>query len=584
LQSSPYFRFFSFFGLRENPFAVSRDPRYLFITPGMQEAWEALEYGIRSREGIILLTGEAGTGKTLLIRRLIEWLHERRTPTAYIFNSNLEPKHLYDFMLADFGVQLDPRWQGNALMHLGQWLPECCRAGQVPVLIVDEAQGLPLHVLEEIRLLLNLESPQEKLLQIVLVGQPELEGKLNRPETRQLKQRIALRCKTAPLTLKETRDYIRARLEIAGAAGRPIFSLEAVEAVHAYSRGVPRVMNLLCEHALINAYVGNMRLVAAKVLDEVAREFHFDEEKYVPRVRTRIADTLPPPLQPSPPPQQNPVVSESPFPAVQASTPRPVVHATPLPVAGRAESVAAPSFPPPAEPVPPIMRHHQPGSVQPQHGAVPRPSGDLIATMHPLMARQSTKQGATRSKAREASLDHRALATLRNSWPKTLVAPALKSKLIKRGQEGLHETWSNVSDKRRLSKFKAAVASSRESGTRRLSFAFPRAKLSLQDLWKAAASVWQRTREYLSDWLRHSLPLQYSSTEPTTLADRATSAKLTSSPNVSQLKQNSRKQIQSGTLPSDEPRMNVVVLWLRQPFGSSHPLHPNRRATAPQNR
>lgn len=551
---------------------MSPDPRYLFVTPGMQEAWEALEYGIRSHQGIILLTGEAGTGKTSLIRRLLEWLLARRTPTAYIFNSHLEPKHLYDFMLADFGVRPEPRWQGNALMHLGQWLPECCRAGQVPVLIVDEAQGLPFDVLEEIRMLLNLESPQEKLLQIVLVGQPELEGKLNRPETRQLKQRIAVRCKTAPLTPKETRDYIRARLEMAGAAGRPIFSLEAVEAVNAYSRGIPRVMNLLCEHALINAYASNMRVVPAKVLDEVAREFHFDEEKYVPRVRTRIADTLPTALQPSPPPQQNPVVSESPFAAVQASTPRPVVHATPLPVASRTESVAAPSFPPPADPVPPIMTHHQPGSVQPQHGAVPRPSGDLIATMHPLMARQSTKQGATRPKAREASLDHRALATLRNSWPKTLVAPALKSKLFKRGQdfqEGLHETWSKVFDKRRLFKFKAAVASSRESGTRWLSVAFSRAKLSWQDLWKAAAPVWQRTRGYLSHWLRQPLPLQNSSTEPTTLADRATSAKLTSLPNVS--------------LPSDESRMNAVVLWLRQPFGSSLPLHPNRRA-APQNR
>jgi len=121
---NPYVRFFSFFGLQENPFAVSPDPRYLFMTPMIQEAWEAIEYGIRSREGIILLTGEAGTGKTSLIRRLLDWLRESRMPTAYIFNSHLESKHLYDFMLADFGVRPDPRWRGNALMCLGQWLPE----------------------------------------------------------------------------------------------------------------------------------------------------------------------------------------------------------------------------------------------------------------------------------------------------------------------------------------------------------------------------------------------------------------------------------------------------------------------------
>src|SRR5580704_15079056 len=193
------------------------------MTPRIHEAWEAIEYGIRSREGIILLTGEAGTGKTSLIRRLLDWLRESRMPTAYIFNSHLESKHLYDFMLADFGVRPDPRWRGNALMCLGQWLPERCREGRIPVLIVDEAQGLPLPVLEEIRLLMNLETSNQKQLQIVLAGQPELEEKLKRPEMRHFAQRIALRCKTAPLTLKETYEYIQVRLDVAGAFGKPIF-------------------------------------------------------------------------------------------------------------------------------------------------------------------------------------------------------------------------------------------------------------------------------------------------------------------------------------------------------------------------
>src|SRR5580700_6404888 len=324
------------------------------MTPRIQEAWGAIEYGIRSREGIILLTGEAGTGKTSLIRRLLEWLHEHRMPTAYIFNSHLESKHLYDFMLADFGVRPDPRWRGNALMCLGQWLPERCREGRIPVLIIDEAQGLPLHVLEEIRLLLNLETPQEKLLQIVLAGQPELEEKLNRPETRQLKQRIMLRCKTAPLTPKEARDYVQARLDVAGASGRAIFSPDAVDAVHAYSRGIPRVMNLLCEHALINAYAGSLRVVPATVLDEVAREFHFDREKYVPSIYARTADAIP---------HSDPGVAVPPAPAISEHSASPVQTATSQPTPAPTE----PAFPFSAHvELTPTIATRQPEVVQPQ--------------------------------------------------------------------------------------------------------------------------------------------------------------------------------------------------------------------------
>jgi hypothetical protein len=182
-------------------------------------------------------------------------------------------------MLADFGVKSDPRWQGNALLGLSQWLPQRCQEGEIPVLIVDEAQGLPLHMLEEIRLLLNLETSHEKLLQIVLSGQPELEEKLNQPEMRHLKQRITLRCTTAPLTAKETEEYIQVRLKIAGASGIPIFTPEAMSAVHAYSHGIPRVINLLCEHSLINAYAANLHVVPARFVGEVAHEFQFDQDE-----------------------------------------------------------------------------------------------------------------------------------------------------------------------------------------------------------------------------------------------------------------------------------------------------------------
>jgi general secretion pathway protein A len=270
-----------FFALRENPFNVNPDPRFLFLTPPIQDALGSLTRGIESRKGLILLTGEVGTGKTTLLNRLLDWLRERRTPTAFIFNSHLEISHLFDFVLADFGVKFDPRLKDNALMRLHQWLLERYRAGDTPVLIVDEAQGLRNHVLEEIRLLLNLETASEKLLQIVLAGQPELEERFQQLELRPIKQRIALRCKTAALTPAETRDYIQARLRIAGAAGQQIFAPPAMDAVHFYSGGIPRVMNLLCEHALINASVERIRPVPVQFVAEVAREFQFDGIKPV---------------------------------------------------------------------------------------------------------------------------------------------------------------------------------------------------------------------------------------------------------------------------------------------------------------
>ena len=210
----------SFFGLRENPFNINPDPRFLHRTPRIQEALEQLTYGVQNRKGLLLLTGEVGTGKTTLINHLLDWLRERKTPTAFIFNSHLKVNHLFDFILNDFGISTDFHLVSNMLLELNQWLIKRFRAGSTPVLIVDEAQGLSFELLEEIRLLLNLETASEKLLQIVLVGQPELEEKLKRPEMRQLRQRIALRCNTSPLTLDESHGYIADRLRIAGATPR----------------------------------------------------------------------------------------------------------------------------------------------------------------------------------------------------------------------------------------------------------------------------------------------------------------------------------------------------------------------------
>ncbi len=267
----------NFFGLHENPFNINPDPRFLYLTRHTQEALDQLTYGVQNRKGCILLTGEVGTGKTTLINYLLDWLRHRRMPTAFVFNSHLNVNHLFDFILSDFGVPVDFRLNGNMLLRLNQWLVERFRAGETPVLIIDEAQGLSFELLEEVRLLLNLETASEKLLQIVLVGQPELKEKLQRPEMRQLRQRIALRCNTAPLTLEESRGYIAERLRISGATGDSVFASDAVEAVHFYSRGIPRVMNLLCEHALINAYVEQLKPVPAPMVEEAARDFLLDD-------------------------------------------------------------------------------------------------------------------------------------------------------------------------------------------------------------------------------------------------------------------------------------------------------------------
>jgi general secretion pathway protein A len=267
----------SFFGLKDNPFNVNPDPRFLYFTKEIEEAFSGLKYGIQNRKGFITLTGEVGTGKTTLVNRLLDWLHEERVRTAFLFNSRMNSSQLFDFILAEFGISCDSRSKSQNLMKLNQFLLDRFRAGETTVLIVDEAQNLTYPVLEEIRLLTNLETSTEKLLQIVLSGQPELEEKLKLPQLRQLRQRIMLRCKTSALSKEQTHDYIVERLRIAGADGPVIFGPEAVAMVHKYSVGIPRVINLLCEHSLINAYVEQQRPITAKTVEEVAKEFEFDQ-------------------------------------------------------------------------------------------------------------------------------------------------------------------------------------------------------------------------------------------------------------------------------------------------------------------
>lgn len=272
----------SFFGLKENPFNVNPDPRYLYMTKQIEEALTGLMYGIQTRKGFITLTGEVGTGKTTLVNRLLDWLHTRRARTAFLFNSRMNSSQLFDFILAEFDIQCDSKSKSQQLMKLNSWLLDRYRDGETVVLIIDEAQNLTYPVLEEIRLLTNLETSTEKLLQIVLSGQPELEEKLKLPQLRQLRQRIMLRCRTTPFLKEQTQEYISERLRIAGAAGAPIFSPKAIEAIHIYSMGIPRVINLLCEHSLVNAFAEQMRPIQPKIVEDVAREFQLDEVEPIP--------------------------------------------------------------------------------------------------------------------------------------------------------------------------------------------------------------------------------------------------------------------------------------------------------------
>ena len=266
-----------FFGLRANPFNVNPDPRYLFLTRHTEEALACLTYGIQSRKGFVLLTGEVGTGKTTLINKLLEWLRLQQVATAFVFNSRMNVPQFLDYMMADFGIACESRSKSQILQRLYNWLLDRYRAGETAVLIVDEAQNLTDEVLEEIRMLTNLETFTEKLLQIVLVGQPELETKLKQPQLRQLRQRLTLRAKTHPLTIEETKAYVQQRLRIAGSDGRQIFDPEALISIHKYASGIPRVVNLLCEHCLVSAFVDQKPTIGADIVDAVARDFDLSD-------------------------------------------------------------------------------------------------------------------------------------------------------------------------------------------------------------------------------------------------------------------------------------------------------------------
>jgi general secretion pathway protein A len=264
---------FNHFGLRENPFHVSPDPRFYFSTSAHDAALAELLFGAETRQGLIVLTGEAGTGKTTVLNHFLNYLQEKRQSSSYVFHSQLKPAELFEFILRDFGVPCDTRNKGDLLNALHQWLIARHTMGDSPVLIIDEAQAISVRTLDQLRLLLNLETPGSKLLTIVLAGQPELEEKLRRPELRQLHQRVMFRCSLLPLSLDETVRYVKSRLVNGGAAAADAFSQESLEAMYVYARGLPRIVNLLCEHSLIAGYAAQVKVITPDIVRRVATDF-----------------------------------------------------------------------------------------------------------------------------------------------------------------------------------------------------------------------------------------------------------------------------------------------------------------------
>jgi len=263
-----------FFNLQQNPFEITPDPKFLFATPKHNEALAALYYGVQRRKGFVVMTGEVGTGKTLIVRCLLELLTRVHATYAYVFNSRLSPEEFLRYIAGDFGIPARGKPKGELLLDLSTYLVERYQKKFPAVLVVDEAHHLSGEVLEEIRLLTNLETADQKLLQILLVGQPELELKLDSPDLCQLKQRIAWRSHLDPLSREETFGYIQRRLHIARAnAHAPfIFPDETVSVIYRHSRGIPRLINTVCENALIIAYAKQARIVTPAVVDEVAHD------------------------------------------------------------------------------------------------------------------------------------------------------------------------------------------------------------------------------------------------------------------------------------------------------------------------
>ncbi len=266
-----------YFGFAKRPFELTPDPSFLYLGEAHREGLATLVYGVQSGKGFVLITGEVGTGKTTLLHALLRQL-DSRTACAFIFNPRLEPLDFFHMLFDDLGIEIPCRTKADYLLALNKFLIERLEKNESTLLIIDEAQNLSAELLEEIRLLSNLETPTSKLIQIMLVGQPELRDLLARPELRQLRQRIGLRHHLRPFDETEIRDYVGERLARAGYTGNGLFKRGALKELYAVTGGTPRLVNSVCDSALLLAYSREKRLLDAALIREAAADLELIPE------------------------------------------------------------------------------------------------------------------------------------------------------------------------------------------------------------------------------------------------------------------------------------------------------------------
>lgn len=260
-----------FFGLKERPFEITPDPDFLFLSENHREALAHMVYAARERKGFTVITGEVGTGKTTLVQAFLSQLNGK-VKTAYIFNPKLTALDFLRYICEDFGLKEEKHSKGQYVAQLHNFLLERYSRDDQVILIIDEAQSLPPVLLEEVRLLTNLETPKSKLLQVILVGQPELDAVLDSHPFRQLKQRVSLRYHLQPLDEEDTKKYVEKRLASAGAIDTHIFTAKAMGKIFTYSQGIPRLINIISDNALLAGYSENKKIIGPKMIKEASQK------------------------------------------------------------------------------------------------------------------------------------------------------------------------------------------------------------------------------------------------------------------------------------------------------------------------